>query len=58
VVTVATSPDFSNCVRTLATCGVANAGGLVQVGAETAVGMLDKIETKLIEAMAAINEGR
>ncbi len=30
----------------------------VQVGAETAVGMLDKIETKLIEAMAAINEGR
>jgi len=30
----------------------------VQVDTETAVGMLDKIEHKLIEAMAAINEGR
>jgi hypothetical protein len=28
----------------------------VEVGAETSVGMLDKIESKLIEAMAAINE--
>jgi len=28
----------------------------VQVGAETAVEMLDKIENKLIEAMEAINE--
>jgi hypothetical protein len=28
----------------------------VQVGAETAVGMLDKIESRLLEAMEAINE--
>jgi hypothetical protein len=28
----------------------------VQVGAETAVGMLDKVENRLIEAMQAINE--
>jgi hypothetical protein len=28
----------------------------VQVGAETAVGMLDKVETKLIEALEQLNE--
>jgi hypothetical protein len=28
----------------------------VQVGAETAVGMLDKVESRLLEAMEAINK--